>query len=94
MLKRVGIGILVVLIFVLMLWFTNINPGVVTLDLAFGTVQPSIPLAVSVHSIVSADFAMSIMPGWHQHCHFQAYQRASAPATGAQKFRIRGFQPP
>ncbi len=24
-----------------------------------------IPLAVSVHSIVSADFAMSIMPGWH-----------------------------
>ena len=25
-----------------------------------------IPLAVSVHSIVSADFAMSIMPGWHE----------------------------
>ena len=24
-----------------------------------------IPLAVSVHSIVSSDFAMSIMPGWH-----------------------------
>jgi len=24
-----------------------------------------IPLAVSVHSIVSADFAMAIMPGWH-----------------------------
>ena len=24
-----------------------------------------IPLAVSVHSIVAADFAMSIMPGWH-----------------------------
>ncbi len=24
-----------------------------------------IPLAISVHSIVSADFAMSIMPGWH-----------------------------
>jgi len=24
-----------------------------------------IPLAVSVHSIVSADFAVSIMPGWH-----------------------------
>ncbi|WP_455222595.1 NrfD/PsrC family molybdoenzyme membrane anchor subunit, partial [Kaarinaea lacus] len=24
-----------------------------------------IPLAVSVHSIVSADFAMSILPGWH-----------------------------
>ncbi len=24
-----------------------------------------IPLAISVHSIVSSDFAMSIMPGWH-----------------------------
>ncbi|MBL1433155.1 MAG: polysulfide reductase NrfD [Gammaproteobacteria bacterium] len=24
-----------------------------------------IPLAVSVHSIVSSDFAMSVMPGWH-----------------------------
>ena len=54
MLKRIGIGVLVLLIFVLMLWFTNINPGVVTLDLAFDTVQPSIPQA----------FAVTFVFGW------------------------------
>jgi uncharacterized integral membrane protein len=58
MLKRVGIGILVLLIFVLMLWFTNINPGVVTLDLAFGTVQPSIPLAFSVTFVIGWAFGL------------------------------------
>jgi uncharacterized integral membrane protein len=58
MLKRVGIGILIVLIFVLMLWFTNINPGVVTLDLAFGTVQPSIPLAFSVTFVIGWAFGL------------------------------------
>ena len=54
MLKRVGIGILVLLIFVLMLWFTNINPGVVTLDLAFDTIHPSVPQA----------FAVTFVLGW------------------------------
>ncbi len=58
MLKRIGIGILVLLIFVLMLWFTNINPGVVTLDLAFGTVQPSIPLAFSVTFVIGWAFGL------------------------------------
>jgi putative membrane protein len=58
MLKRVGIGFLVLLIFVLMLWFTNINPGVVTLDLAFGTVQPSIPLAFSVTFVMGWVFGL------------------------------------
>jgi uncharacterized integral membrane protein len=58
MLKRVGIGILVLLIFLLMLWFTNSNPGVVTLDLAFGTVQPSIPLAFSVTFVIGWAFGL------------------------------------
>lgn len=58
MLKRIGIGILVLLIFVLMLWFTNINPGLVTLDLAFGTVQPSIPLAFSVTFVIGWAFGL------------------------------------
>jgi uncharacterized integral membrane protein len=58
MLKRVGIGILVLLIFVLMLWFTNINPGAVTLDLAFGTVQPSIPMAFSVTFVIGWAFGL------------------------------------
>ncbi len=58
MLKRIGIGILVVLIFLLMLWFTNSNPGVVSLDLAFGTVQPSIPLAFSVIFVIGWAFGL------------------------------------
>ncbi len=58
MLKRIGIGILVLLIFLLMLWFTNSNPGVVTLDLAYGTVQPSIPLAFSVTFVIGWAFGL------------------------------------
>jgi lipopolysaccharide assembly protein A len=58
MLKRIGIGILVLLIFLLMLWFTNSNPGVVTLDLAFGLVQPSIPLAFSVTFVIGWAFGL------------------------------------
>ena len=54
MLKRIGIGALVILIFLLMLWFTDMNPGVITLDLAFNTVQPSIPQA----------FATTFVLGW------------------------------
>jgi uncharacterized integral membrane protein len=58
MLKRIGIGFLILLIFVLMLWFTNSNPGVVTLDLAFGVVQPSIPLAFSVTFVIGWVFGL------------------------------------
>ena len=58
MLKRIGIGALVVLIFLLMLWFTNSNPGVITLDLAFGVVQPSLPLAFSVTFVVGWVFGL------------------------------------
>ena len=54
MLKRIGIGFLVLLIFLLMLWFTDMNPGVITLDLAFDTVEPSIPQA----------FAVTFVFGW------------------------------
>ncbi len=58
MLKRIGIVVLVILTFLLMLWFTNSNPGVVTLDLAFGTVQPSIPLAFSVTFVIGWAFGL------------------------------------
>ena len=58
MLKRIGIVILVVFIFLLMLWFTNSNPGNVTLDLAFGIVQPSIPLAFSVTFVIGWAFGL------------------------------------
>jgi len=58
MLKRIGIGILILLIFLLMLWFTNSNPGDVALDLAFGTVQPSISLAFSVIFVIGWAFGL------------------------------------
>ena len=58
MLKRIGIGILVLLIFFLMLLFTNSNPGVVPLDLAFGMVEPSIPLAFSVTFVIGWAFGL------------------------------------
>lgn len=48
MLRRIGIVAVVLVVFVLMIWFTSINPGVVSVDLAFGTVEPTIPVALSV----------------------------------------------
>ncbi|MEM7502764.1 MAG: lipopolysaccharide assembly protein LapA domain-containing protein [Pseudomonadota bacterium] len=48
MLRRIGIVAVVLVVFVVMVWFTSINPGVVSIDLAFGTVEPTIPLALSV----------------------------------------------
>ncbi len=61
MLKRTGIGILILLIFLLMLWFTSSNPGNVPLDLAFGTVQPSISLAFSVIFVIGWAFGLLCM---------------------------------
>ena len=58
MLKRIGIGILIVVTFLLMLWFTHSNPGVITLDFAFGTVQPSIPMALSVTFVLGWAFGL------------------------------------
>ena len=48
MLKKVGIGIIIALVFGTMLVFTSSNPGFVDLDLFVTTVRPSIPLAFSV----------------------------------------------
>ena len=58
MLKKIGIGILIVVIFVMMLWFTSNNPGNVEIDLAFGTVTPSIPVAFSVIFVVGWAFGL------------------------------------
>jgi len=58
MLKKIGIGIVVIVIFVMMLWFTSNNPGTVELDLAFGTVAPSIPVAFSVMFVIGWVFGL------------------------------------
>jgi uncharacterized integral membrane protein len=58
MLKKIGIGLLVVFIFLLMLVFTSSNPGYVGLDLFFVTVRPSIPLAFSATFVVGWVFGL------------------------------------
>jgi uncharacterized integral membrane protein len=58
MLKKVGIGVLVLLIFVIMLVFTSSNPGFVDLDLFFLTVRPSIALAFSVTFVIGWVFGL------------------------------------
>ena len=48
MLKRIAVLLLFLIILLIMLVFTRLNPGVVEIDLAFGTVESSIPLAFTV----------------------------------------------
>ena len=54
MVRKIAVALLVLVIFGLVLWFTRINPGTISLDLAFGTVEPSIPMA----------FAVTFVFGW------------------------------
>ena len=58
MLKKIGIGILVVAIFAFMLVFTSSNPGFIDLDLFFVAVRPSIPLAFSVTFVAGWAFGL------------------------------------
>lgn len=48
MLKRIGLVLLLLVILAVMLVFTRLNPGLLEIDLAFGTVEASIPLAFTV----------------------------------------------
>lgn len=48
MLKRIGLILLLLIILAVMLVFTWLNPGMLEIDLAFGTVGASIPLAFTV----------------------------------------------
>jgi lipopolysaccharide assembly protein A len=48
MLKRIGAVLLILVILAVMLVFTRLNPGLIEIDLAFGTVESSIPLAFTV----------------------------------------------
>ncbi|NNE61671.1 MAG: DUF1049 domain-containing protein [Woeseia sp.] len=54
MIKKFIALIVLVIIFVAMILFTRINPGQVRLDLAFGVVEPTIPLA----------FSLTFVMGW------------------------------
>ena len=61
MLMRIGVIALVLVIFVLMAWFTSINPGEMQIDLAFGTIQPSISLALAVTFVMGWAFGLLSM---------------------------------
>ena len=58
MLKKIGVTILVLTIFVLIVWFTNINPGSVTLDLAFAVVDARIPMVVAATFVLGWLFGL------------------------------------
>jgi len=58
LLKKISIGILVILVFATMLVFTSSNPGFVDLDLFFTAVRPSIPLAFSVTFVLGWAFGL------------------------------------
>jgi len=61
MLKRIAVIALVLLVFIAMAWFTSINPGRMSIDLAFGTVEPSIPLALAVTFVLGWLFGLLSM---------------------------------
>ncbi len=48
MLKKIGVILLVLVILAVMLVFTRLNPGLIEIDLAFGTIEASIPLAFTI----------------------------------------------
>lgn len=54
MLKKIGAILIVLLVFGAMLVFTRLNPGVIEVDLAFGTVEASVALA----------FTVAVAAGW------------------------------
>lgn len=58
MLKRMGAIALVLVVFVLMAWFTSINPGKMHIDLAFGTIESSISLALAVTFVLGWAFGL------------------------------------
>ena len=58
MLKRIGYVLLVLLVFFLVIWFTSLNSGTVTVDLAFGEVEPTIALALSVTFVLGWAFGV------------------------------------
>jgi uncharacterized integral membrane protein len=59
MIRKIAVALLIVIIFALMLWFTRINPGQIEIDLAFGTIEPSVPLAFSVTFVFGWIFGLA-----------------------------------
>lgn len=58
MLKRIGFVALFLVVFVLMIWFTSINPGSIEIDLAFFKINPSIPVALAITFVLGWAFGL------------------------------------
>ncbi len=58
MLKRIAVIVLFLVILMIMLVFTRLNPGLVEIDLAFNTVESSIPLAFTVTFVMGWLFGL------------------------------------
>lgn len=61
MIKRISITVAVIIVFVAMFTFTARNTGYVTIDLAFLTVSPSIPVAFTVTFVLGWIFGVLSM---------------------------------
>ena len=59
MIRKIAIALLILLIFALMLWFTRINPDLIKIDLAFGTIEPSISMAFAVTFVLGWIFGLA-----------------------------------
>lgn len=58
MLKRISIIAIVLIVFVAVIWFTSLNPGVVSIDLAFGTIEPTLAVALAVTFVLGWAFGI------------------------------------
>ncbi len=58
MFKRIAALVLFLIILLVMLVFTRLNPGLVEIDLAFGAVESSIPLAFTVTFVMGWLFGL------------------------------------
>ena len=59
MIRKIAIAIMILIIFALMLWFTRINPGLIEIDLAFVTVEPSVSMAFAVTFVLGWIFGLA-----------------------------------
>ena len=59
MIRKFAIALMILIIFALMLWFTRINPELIEIDLAFGTVEPSVPMAFAVTFVLGWIFGLA-----------------------------------
>ena len=59
MIRKIAIALLIFFIFALMLWFTRINPGLIKIDLAFGTIEPAISMAFAVTFVLGWIFGLA-----------------------------------